>query len=305
MAIVAVITTVDVGGVFAGRRDTVMTGSARAQYLGVVNGKHGHPDITGMAVFADIRRLHMRRTLTGGFGTVMAAEALARDVHMIEIRRQPGDRRVTVVAVVATGDVGRVFTGRRDAVMAGTACAYDLGVVDRDRRRPHIGRVAVCADIGRLYVCQVLAGGIYTVMATDAIARDVQVIEVCRSPGDRRVTIIAGVIAGDVRRMFAGRRDAVMAGTAHTDDMCMVNRKHGHKHISVVAVFADVASLNMCRRFLAGGIHTVVAVDAASCNVDVIEVRGQPGDCRVAIIAGIAARNVRRVLAGRIDAVMT
>ncbi len=56
---------------------------------------------------------------------------------------------------------------------------------------------------------------------------------------------------------------------------------------------------------LAGRIDTVMAVDAVSRNVQVIKIRWQPACCRVAIVAGIATRDVRQVLPGRDDTVVT
>ena len=59
---------------------------------------------------------------------------------------------MAIVASVATGDVRRVFADRRNTVVAGSACADYLGVVDGEDRCEHIGCVAVLAYVGRLYV---------------------------------------------------------------------------------------------------------------------------------------------------------
>jgi len=211
---------------------------------------------------------------------------------------------MTVVAIVAAGDVCWMLARRCQAVMTGAASANDLRVIDRDSRRPHIAVVAVFADIGRLYVCQILAGGFHAVMATDAVAGNVHVIEVRRPPGDCGVTIVTGVVAGDVSRVFAGCGNAIMTGAADADDLRVVNSKYGHKNIGAVAVFADVARLNM-RRALSGSVHAVMAVDAAARDIDVIKVRRQPRDGRMAIIAVIAAGDMGLVFAGGRDAVMT
>ena len=55
---------------------------------------------------------------------------------------------MTVIAVVAAGDVVWIFTGCGDAVMTGTTAAKDLGVVHRDRRYPDVNIVAVLTDVG-------------------------------------------------------------------------------------------------------------------------------------------------------------
>jgi len=117
MTVITVITARDVGWVLAACDNAVMTGTAGAQTLRVVDSKYRRPDIARVTVFANVARLHMRGILAGGFGTVVAAEAVARNVHVVEIRRQPANGRMTVVAIVATGDVRRMFAGRCEAVV--------------------------------------------------------------------------------------------------------------------------------------------------------------------------------------------
>ena len=87
-----------------------------------------------MAVLADIGRRDVGRALAGCVGAVVAADAVARDVHVIEIGREPGDGRVAVVAIIAARDMSRVLAGCRVAVMTGNAGSEYLGVVH------HIGR---------------------------------------------------------------------------------------------------------------------------------------------------------------------
>jgi len=123
MTIVASITTGDMSRVFAGRRNAVMTGTAAAQNLCVIDGKHGRPNVRCVAVLANIAGLYVCRGLADGLRAVVAAHTIASDVDVIEVRRQPGDRRMAVVAVVAAGYMGRVFAGRCDAVMTGATSA--------------------------------------------------------------------------------------------------------------------------------------------------------------------------------------
>ena len=86
-----------------------------------------------------------------------------------------------------------------------------------------------------------LAGRVGAVMATDAIAGDVDVIEVRRCPGDSRMAVVASIAADHVRRVFADGCDAIMAGTAITDDLCVIDGEDRCEHIGCVAVLADVA----------------------------------------------------------------
>ena len=60
-------------------------------------------------------------------------------------------------------------------------------------------------------------------MAADTVTGDVHVVECCRTPGDRGVTIVAGIVARDVCRVFAGSRDAIVTGTTNSDDLRMVD----------------------------------------------------------------------------------
>ena len=62
-------------------------------------------------------------------GAVVAADAIARDINVIEVRRDPRNRCMAVVAVVAAGDVRRVLARGRIAVVAGEAGPEDLRVV--------------------------------------------------------------------------------------------------------------------------------------------------------------------------------
>ena len=58
--------------------------------------------------------------------------------------------------------------------------------------------MTIFANIGCLHVRGVLAGGKRAVVAANAIAGVGRVIESCRQPARRRVTVIAGVAAGYV-----------------------------------------------------------------------------------------------------------
>ena len=84
------------------------------------------------------------------------------------------------------------------------------------------------------------------------------------------MTVVAIRAAADVRCMFAGRGDAVMAGTAGADDLCVIDGNRRFKQRRAVAVLTDVAGLNM-RRALARGCSTVVTADAVVGNAGVIK----------------------------------
>ena len=303
MTVVAVSAAGDVVQVFSGCRDTVMTRATGAQDLCVVHGKHGRKHIGRMTVFANVARLHMRRAFACRVSAVVAAKAVAGDVHVIEVRRQPADRGVTVVAVVAAGDVGRVFAGRRETIVARATRAQNLRMVDYVCRHPDIAVVTVFAHIGGLYVCQILAGGGRSVVATDAITGNTNMVEARGPPAGRRVTVVTGVAAVYVRRVFAGCNEAVMTGATGAQNVRVIDGKDRRKHIRVMAILADIAGLDM-RRSLAGGVGAVVAVDAVARNIYMVEVRRQPAKRRMTVVAGVAAGDVIQVFPGRRETVM-
>jgi len=180
VAIVAGIAARDVVRCFSGRRETVMARSAGSGDLRMVDRVHRREDVGIVTIFADVACRYVRRVLAGGIGAVMAAAAIATYVDMIEIRRRPAGRRMAVVAVVAAIDVCRRLAGCRYTVVTGTASADYLGVINGEYGRKYIGRVAIFADIAGLNMCDVLADCLGSVMAADAVAADIHMIEVGR-----------------------------------------------------------------------------------------------------------------------------
>ena len=179
---------------------------------------------------------------------------------------------MTVVATIVAGDMRRVFACCCKTVMAGAAATQHLCVIDCVDGSPHVTVVAILTDVARLYMCQVFAGGIQTVVAARAIARNIQVIECRWSPGDRRVAVIAGIAAGEVCRVLARSNYAIVTGTAGSDDLGMVDGEGGCEYVGVMAVLANVTGLNM-RKILTNGVHAIVAVNAAAGDVQMIKIR--------------------------------
>lgn len=278
MTIITIIAAGNVRRILAGRRNSVMTGAARSQNLRMVDSKHWHPDVRGMAVLTHVARLHMGRVLTRCVDTVVAADTVTRDIDVIKIRGQPGGCGMTIIAIIAACNVRRVFTRRSEAIVTGAAGAGDLCMVDKVGWRPDIRVVTVFANIGCLNMCQVLAGCFRPVVAADAVTCDVDVVKNRRSPGDRGVAIVTSVVAGDVGRVLANRCDTIVTRATHTHNLSVVDGKHRREHIGVVAVFADVARLYVCW-ILAGSIGAVVAIDTIPRNIHMVEVCRQPASC--------------------------
>lgn len=192
-------TGVEVTGILTRCRHSVVTGRAGPQYLAVVNGENGREHIRRMAVFTYVGRLYVCRVLARSVRAVMAAEAVARNIHVIEIRRQPGNCAVTVIAVVAAGNMIRRLACGSDTIVTRPARAQHLRMVDHHNRRKHIRGMAVFTDVGCQGMRRVFAGGVGTVMTVDAATRNRCVIERGWQPACRRMTVIAGIAAGDMR----------------------------------------------------------------------------------------------------------
>ncbi len=222
---------------------------------------------------------------------------------MVEISRQPARRGVAVVAVGATINVPLVLACRDDAVVAGSAGSDDLRVIDRKDGNPDIRCVAVLADVAGLDVGQVLASGLGAVVAAETIAGDVDVIEVCRHPACRGVAVVAVGATGDMRGVLAGCGEAVVTGAAGTQYLRVIDSIGWCPDVAVMAVFADVAGLDVCD-VLTRSLHAVVAADAIADDADVVKSRRAPGIRCVAVITGIAAVDMSRVLTRRRDTVV-
>ncbi len=253
----------------------VVARRAGTEYLGVVYVKHWRPDSWCMTVFADVGRKSMLWVFAGCYRAVVTAEAIASDIGVIEIRGQPRDGSVAVVAGVAARNMGRRFASSNIAVVAGLTGPNDMGVVHHGRRCPEVHTMAVFAYSGGLYVRDVLARRIGAVMAAGTVSRDGRVVEVRWRPPDGRVAIVTVVATGEVGRMLAGGGIAVMTGTAAAEYLCVINSYYWQPTNRVMAILADISGLYV-GWILAGRVSAVVAARAIASDVDMIEVGGYP-----------------------------
>ena len=84
----------------------------------------------------------------------------------------------------------------------------------------------------------------------------------------------------------------------------MIDVRDGREAHDCMAVLTNVCRRDM-RRWLADRLDAVVAGDAISGNVVVIEIRRYETDCRVTVFAGVAAEDMVCVLADGKDVVVT
>ena len=76
-----------------------------------------------MTVIAGIIAGNVSRIFASCSNAVVATNTIANNAEVIENSRKPACRAVTVVALIAGGNMVRSFSGRLDAVMAGYATA--------------------------------------------------------------------------------------------------------------------------------------------------------------------------------------
>ena len=180
MAVIAGVATGDMCRVFADGNDAVMAGVTGSPHLRVINSHHRRKHIGGVAILTDIRRSDVCRILANGLCAVVTTDTVTGDIQVIEVRRQPAYRAVTVVAGIAAGNVCRVLADGNAAIVAGNAGTNDLCVIDGQHRRKYIRRMAVLADVRCLNVGWVFANRVRAVVTAEAIAGDIDMIKVRR-----------------------------------------------------------------------------------------------------------------------------
>ena len=165
VAVVAVIATRDMCGMFASSGRAIVAGTARSNNLSVIHGECRNPGIRRVAVLANIGGLNVRCVFTGRIGTIVAAKTVTRNIYVIKVCGEPADGGMTVLAVVATTYVIRRFSGRCHTIVTRTTGTNHLCMVDGESRHPYVWSMTVLANIGRLYMVWMLAGRFDAVVA--------------------------------------------------------------------------------------------------------------------------------------------
>ncbi len=257
-----------------------------------------------MAIFTDVGRQNVILIFAGRVCTVVAANAIAGDIRMIKIRRQPRHGRVAIIAVVAAGNMRWMLACRDGAVMTGCASTDDLRVIDYHNRLKERCTVAIFTDVAGQYVILILPNRVRTIVTTNTIARVIRMIEGCWYPGVGRMAGIAVVAARDMSRVFANRDRIIVTGRAGTDHLCVIHPIGRCKQDGIVAILTYVAGQYVIQIF-ANRIHAIVTIEAITRNGGVVEVGRQPGHRRMTGIAIVATGNVCRIFTACNGAVMT
>ena len=123
VAVVAVIGACYVGcGLADGCRAVVATVAGAADCC-MIDLHHRRPRSGVVAVFAGVRSGYMRCRLAGRCRAIMASRAGCGYARMVENRRSPSGRRMTIVACITTGNVGGGLSGGGSAIVATVTCA--------------------------------------------------------------------------------------------------------------------------------------------------------------------------------------
>ena len=115
-----------------------------------------------------------------------------------------------------------------------------------------------------------------------------------------KATILRGI---EVPGIHAGSRGAIVAGRAGPQNLSVVNGDNRCPDIRAVAILTNIGC-EWVQWTLADRVCSVVAADTVVDDVRVVEVGWQPRDGGVAVVAIVAAGNMRRMLANRYYTVM-
>ncbi len=189
--------------VLAGRRCAVVAIAAVVDD-GVVVEVCGQPRNSRMTIFTDVVAIDVRRMFAGCIRAVVATGAIPHNSDVIERCRKPTDRGVAIVAIVAAVNMTDIFAVGNNTVMAGTAGANDLCVVNNNFWHEGDDVMAVLTDVRCLDMRIVLADRVRTVMATRTIANNIDVVKIRRKPAGSCMAVVAGNATGSVTEVFSG-----------------------------------------------------------------------------------------------------
>ena len=127
---------------------------------------------------------------------------------------------------------------------------------------------------------------------------------ISRQPGSRAMAQATVLRRIKVTGIHTRGRGAVVTGRAGAQDLGVINGNNRRPDIRAVAIFADVGGLRV-QWTLAGRVCSVMAADAVVDNVRVVKIRGQPRDSSMAVVAIIAAGDMRWMLANGYHTIMT
>ncbi len=304
VTVVACFAAGNMGWSLARRKRAIVARLAGTNHLGMVHHNCRRKYRSTMTILANGCGQNVCGVLTRRIATVVAGRTISSDANVIKIRRRPADCCMTVVAIVAACEVRRVLTCRNSAVVTGTTATQNLRVVDRVGRHPGNRVMAVFTDVGGLNMAGIFTCCIATVMASDAVAGNVGMIEICGNPTRSKVAVRTVIAANNVASILTRCNIAVMTRSATADDLRVVDGESRNEATRRMAILTNRCGENM-HGVLSDRVITVVTGNAIADYIRVIKHRGQPCAGIVAIITLLAGRDVIGCLAGRLNTVVT
>ena len=303
MTILTDVGSQDMGRVFAGRIRAVVAANAVVGDIHMVEGRR-HPGVGCVAIVTVVATRKVRRVLAFRRHAIVTGEARADDLRMVNhVRRRERHIVMAVLAYICRINVRGVLAGRVRAVVAADAVVGDVHMV-KVRRNPGVSRVAVITVVATRKVRRVLAFGRHAVVAGEARANDLRVID---QVGWRERHVVVAVLAYvrriDMDGVLTGCVRAVVAADAVVGDVHMVKvrRRPGVSRVAVITVVAT----GKVRRVLAFCRHAIVAGEAGANHLRMVDHVGRRKRRNVmTIFADVCGVDVSRVLANGIGAVM-
>ena len=109
--------------------------------------------------------------------------------------------------------------------------------------------MAVLAEIAGRYMINIFTDRVRAVVTTEAVTRESRVINIRRNPAGGRVAVVAVVATRNMRRVFARRNRAIMAGQTSADNLGVINHNRRLKECGAMAIFTDIGGENVIRVF--------------------------------------------------------
>ena len=126
---------------------------------------------------------------------------------------------MAILAIVAARNMCGMLAGCGNAVVAGSAGSEYLAVINHEDGRKNAGCVAVLTYVRCLHMRRRFACCAGAVVACSTAACDIGVIKIRGKPAICRMAIVTVIVAGDVRRMFATRSNAIVTGATGAEDL--------------------------------------------------------------------------------------
>lgn len=177
-------------------------------------------------------------------------------------------------------------------------------MVNGDSRLPHGVAVAVLAHHRAVNVVYPLSCGYDAIVTAGTIGDDRSMVKIGRHPGIRRMAVVTGFRAGDVKRMFALGCHAIVATGAEAQHLEVIYLGHGCPDIRAMTVLANFSRADVLWVFTDGQCAVMAAVTTVR-NTHVVKGRGHPGIGAVTVITGLSTGNVVVVFALGNHPVMT